>query len=110
MEQGFRQQLLAEISAQEQSWFWTRFAAFSAIHAALLVLLATQEGPEVMQARAWLVLGVGLVLAAAWAYIQAVSLWYVNRYKADFGDLLELANLRKKRPAYFPISSTQCGL
>lgn len=61
----------------EQNFFWQRFTAFSALHAGLLVIVASTSSAA---APVYLNI-VGLVLAVAWVLIQWASLYYVNRSK-----------------------------
>jgi len=104
-----RNRLLVDLSIQEQGWYWSRFTAFSAMHAALFVLLSVGDSSESTGRANGLIAGAGLVLSLAWMYIQAISLWYVKRYKRAFRALLHDAGLGSKRPKYFPVSSTEVG-
>ena len=104
-----REELVTRLVHGEQTWFWSRFTAMSAMHAALFVLLGVESASPAADWARYIVVGTGFVLAAAWVYIQRISLWYVERYKDEYRTVMERAGLLGTRPRYLPLSSTRVG-
>lgn len=99
-----RFQILHDRVAREQEFFWQRFMAFSALHAGLFVLAASNS---VIRPR--LVTWAGLLLSIAWASVQVLSLHYVDRDKAAYYDLCDKHKLKPQPHPYLPrwLSSTK---
>ena len=70
-------QTLTQIQQSEQTHYWTRFVAFSAIVTGLFILLSGTEYKVLVSTS-------GAVTSLFWAVIQLKSLSYVNSQKAEF--------------------------
>jgi hypothetical protein len=75
-------EMLNKEIALEQEYYWTRFSGFATLYAGLFVLFSFEKHQGLLSGAA---VGLGLI----WMYVQAASLWYVNRLKSDFRKVSE---------------------
>jgi len=80
---------LRENLMREQEFFWQRFYAFATLQAGAWVVATAKvfEEDRAPIARA------GLALAVLWAFVQWASLYYANRWKPSYYDLLKEAKI-----------------
>ncbi len=93
---------------QEQNLYWSRFVAFSALHAGLFVAFAEQEAGTSIPA----VPIAGAVLGVVWLLVQMASLHYTNRSKPEYYKLCAEVGLKPREHPVFRriLSSTRVGL
>jgi ABC-type uncharacterized transport system permease subunit len=85
-------QVLHDRIIHEQTFFWQRFTAFSALHAGLFVVLATKQFVNTK------VLAVAAsTLGLAWFLIQGASLHYVDRHKKTYYKLCKKFRIPKPK-------------
>lgn len=95
-------QVLTQIHHAEQTHYWTRFIAFSAIVTGLFVLLSGTEHKVLVSAS-------GAVTSLFWVVIQLKSLSYVTSQKDEFhkwfAQLQEAVQVEKAKPDATFVSS-----
>jgi hypothetical protein len=99
-----RLKILHDRVNHEQSFFWHRFTAFSALHAGLFVLASSKNNDHPI-----IIAIFGSALGLAWLLIQLASLHYVGRDKEKYYKLCNVVDLRPNEHRIFcrKLSSTR---
>ena len=86
--------LFTSIVLAEQNNYWIRFTAFSALHAALIVLVISNKVSSYVGF-------VGLMLAFVWAVIQYASYRYVIYYDKIWEPLIKEIGIRDSADTFW---------